>query len=57
MQCSLDKQSSFFKSSGEIKIPDVQPDAFLELLRFMYKEDADINQRNVMEMIYVSVCH
>ncbi|XP_053373276.1 BTB/POZ domain-containing protein 6-like [Mercenaria mercenaria] len=43
---------SLAESSSTVQIPDIEPEIFRELLRFIYTEDCTINDDNVMSLLY-----
>lgn len=48
------QKSSEFKESSEIEIPDVEPEAFQALLRFLYMDEVDIGPETVMATLYTA---
>ncbi|XP_071180603.1 BTB/POZ domain-containing protein 6-like [Mytilus edulis] len=39
---------------GDVRIPDIKADVFIELLQFIYTEENDITNENIHDMIYVA---
>ncbi|XP_053373261.1 BTB/POZ domain-containing protein 6-like [Mercenaria mercenaria] len=43
---------SLAESSNTIHVPDIEPEIFRALLRFIYTEDSTINEENAMSLLY-----